>query len=80
VRTFTIKRSISMKGCPYDNAVAEATIKLIKTEIVKNRRFGSLAQMKQELGANVKWFNETRIHSTLGYMTPHEKNQKAPRW
>jgi len=24
--TFNIKRSLSMKGCPYDNAVAEATL------------------------------------------------------
>ncbi|WP_412679011.1 IS3 family transposase, partial [Brevibacillus porteri] len=37
---------------------------------VKNRRFESLAQLKQELGAYVKWFNETRIHSTLGYLSP----------
>ncbi|WP_412680718.1 IS3 family transposase, partial [Brevibacillus porteri] len=60
IRTFNIKRSLSMKGFPYDNAVAEATFKLIKTEFVKNRRFESLAQLKQELGAYVKWFNETR--------------------
>lgn len=24
--TFGIKRSLSMKGCPYDNAVAESTL------------------------------------------------------
>ncbi|PSK04646.1 IS3 family transposase, partial [Brevibacillus porteri] len=77
IRTFNIKRSLSMKGCPYDNAVAEATFKLIKTEFVKNRRFESLAQLKQELGAYVKWFNETRIHSTLGYLSPFVYKQKA---
>ncbi|MDF9759376.1 hypothetical protein OKW24_001149 [Peribacillus simplex] len=27
---FEIGRSLSMKGCPYDNAVAEATFKIIK--------------------------------------------------
>ena len=32
---FEIDRSLSMKGCPYDNAVAEATFKIIKTEFVK---------------------------------------------
>ncbi|EMT51165.1 transposase [Brevibacillus borstelensis AK1] len=31
-----------MKGCPYDNTVAEATFKLIKAEFVKNRQFESL--------------------------------------
>lgn len=37
--TFKIQRSLSMKGCPYDNAVAEATFKLIKTEFVKHKQF-----------------------------------------
>lgn len=32
LETFNIQRSLSMKGCPYDNAVAEATFKVFKTE------------------------------------------------
>ena len=39
LETFDIKRSLSMKGCPYDNAVAEATYRVIQTEFVKNQRF-----------------------------------------
>lgn len=41
LKTFDIKRSLSMKGCPYDNAVAEATFKIIKTEFVRNYHFES---------------------------------------
>lgn len=41
LETFTIQRSLSMKGCPYDNAVAEATFKIIKTEFVKGQHFNS---------------------------------------
>jgi putative transposase len=37
--TFGIERSLSMKGCPYDNAVAEATFKIFKTEFAKSRSF-----------------------------------------
>jgi putative transposase len=37
--TFQIKRFLSMKGCPYDNAVAEATLKAIKTEFVNGSYF-----------------------------------------
>ena len=37
LKTFNIQRSLSMKGCPYDNAVAEATFKIIKTEFVKGQ-------------------------------------------
>lgn len=31
--TFNIKRSLSMKGCPYDNAVAEAMFKIFKGSV-----------------------------------------------
>lgn len=39
LETFDIGRSLSHKGCPYDNAVAEATFKIIKTEFVWNETF-----------------------------------------
>jgi putative transposase len=35
---FEITRSLSDKGNPYDNAVAEATFKILKTELIKARR------------------------------------------
>lgn len=70
--TFKIKRSLSMKGCPYDNAVAEATFKIIKTEFVKNYRFDSLEELELKLADYVNWFNNFRIHSTLGYLSPRE--------
>lgn len=72
LETFNIKRSLSMKGCPYDNAVAEATFKIIKTEFVKNQSFRSLDELKFELSDYVNWFNNHRIHSSLGYLTPYE--------
>lgn len=34
MKTFCIRRSLSKKGCPYDNAVAEATYSIFKTEFV----------------------------------------------
>jgi putative transposase len=70
--TFNIKRSLSMKGCPYDNAVAEATFKTIKTEFTKGNYFDSLEELKYELFDYVNWFNNHRIHSSLGYQTPVE--------
>ena len=41
LESFQIQRSLSMKGCPYDNAVAVATYKIIKTEFVRGRCFSS---------------------------------------
>ena len=75
--TFSIKRSLSMKGCPYDNAVAEATFKIIKTEFVRNQQFDSLEELQYELADYVNWFNNYRIHSSLGYATPSAFRRNA---
>lgn len=77
LRAFKINRSLSMKGCPYDNAVAEATFKIIKTEFVKGYTFESLDDLKYRLSDYVNWFNNHRIHSSLGYLTPNEYKQNT---
>lgn len=69
---FQIKRSLSMKGCPYDNAVAESSFKLFKTEFVRGQNFESLTQLKVELEGYVYWFNHQRLHGSLGYLSPME--------
>ena len=61
-----------MKGCPYDNAIAETTYKIIKTEFVKNKVFASLEELQVELADYVNWVNNHRIHSSLGYLTPKD--------
>jgi len=72
LNTFDISRSHSLKGCPYDNAVAEATSKIFKSEFVNGRNFESLAKLKIELAGYINWFNQFRIHSSLGYLSPKE--------
>ena len=70
LETFGIERSLSHKGCPYDNAVAEATFKIIKTEFVWNETFADLEELKLKLWDYVHWYNHHWIHSSLGYLTP----------
>lgn len=75
LKEFKIRRSLSAKGCPYDNAVAEAQFKIIKTEFVRSRRFENLEHLKVELMAYVYWFNNKRAHGSLGYKSPVEFRQ-----
>ncbi|UJF33753.1 IS3 family transposase [Paenibacillus hexagrammi] len=70
LQTFQITRSLSAKGCPYDNAVAEATFKIFKTEFANQVHFHTGQQLAVELYDYVHWFNHHRIHGTLGYLTP----------
>ena len=68
--TFKVTRSLSKKGCPYDNAVAEAAFKVIKTEFVNQYRFENLDDLKILLFDYVNWYNNMRIHGSLDYLTP----------
>ena len=45
---------------------------LIKTEFVQNQTFANLDVLKLQLADYVNWFNNHRIHSSLGYLTPAE--------
>ncbi len=68
--TFKIQRSLSAKGCPYDNAVAEATYKVFKTEFINGRKLNDLAQLELELFDYINWYNNLRIHGSLNYLSP----------
>lgn len=70
--TFSINRSLSKKGCPYDNAVADATFKVVKTEFALNKIFGSFEELEYLLFDYVNWENNHRIYGSLNYITPVE--------
>ena len=71
-----ITRSLSRKGCPYDNAVAESTYKSGKVEFVHQYQFETLAQLRLELFDYVHWWNYLRLHGTLAYETPIQIRQQ----
>jgi transposase InsO family protein len=74
---FNINRSLSLKATPIDNAVAEATFKLIKNEFIYRRSFVTSEQLALELNDYVHWFNNIRIHSSLDYLSPVEFKQNS---
>ena len=69
---FGITRSLSKKGCPYDNAVDESADKTLKAEFVYREQFSGLYDLQVKLNDYVWWYNNERSHSTLGYMSPVE--------
>ena len=75
--TFNINRSLTLKATPIDNAVAEATFKLIKNEFICRRSFVTSEQLALELADYVHWFNNIRIHSSLDYLSPVQFKQKS---
>ena len=49
LEVFGIERSLSKKGCPFDNAVDESTNKSLKAEMVWGEEFGQCHQLKSGL-------------------------------
>lgn len=77
LKLFNIKRSLSKPGSPYDNAVAEATFKSMKTEFIYPRNFENMIQLENQLNAYVWWYNNERLHSSLNYKAPRQWIQQT---
>ena len=77
LEAFGIERSLSAKGTPIDNAVAESMYKIIKTEFIFGREFVDMAEFKLYWFDYVNWYNNIRIHGSLGYLTPTEWHNLA---
>lgn len=72
LNTFAIERFLSEKVCPYDNAVAEAAFKVVKTEFAFNKKFNSFEELEYGFFDYVNLYNNHRIHGSLDYLTPVE--------
>ncbi len=72
--TLSIKHSYSKKGYPYDNASMESFNAILKKEEVNVNMYQTFEEAKLVIFEFIEsWYNNKRIHSTLGYITPNQK-------
>jgi transposase InsO family protein len=68
--------SMARKGNPYDNAAAESFMKTLKYEEVYLWDYHSVEDVKQRIPYFLQEvYNQKRLHSALGYVTPEEFEQ-----
>ncbi len=68
-----IRQSMSRKGDPYDNAVAENFFSCLKCECVHLKHFSSRNQAKADIFTYIELFyNSVRPHSSIGWQAPDE--------
>ena len=72
-----IERSLSRPGKPVDNAVCESMYDIVKTEFIFEENFADLADLQIKLAAWVWWYNNERLHSSLGYKSPVESRESC---
>jgi len=65
-----IEPSVGKTGCAYDNALAETINGLYKTELTKRRCWKTRAELELATLEWVHWYNQKRILSSIGNMSP----------
>ena len=67
-----IKVSMDGRGRVYDNIFIERLWRSVKYEEVYLHDYATIAEARAHLVAYFHFYNEERLHETLGYRTPHE--------
>jgi len=64
--------SVGSVGDAYDNALAESFVDTLKTELIADRVWQSRAQLELAIVEYLGWFNDARLHESLGDLPPAE--------
>ena len=66
--------SVGTTGDSYDNALAETVNGLYKSEVIHylKESWNGIKDVELATLEWVDWFNKTRLHSTIGYVSPFE--------
>ena len=67
-----VLQSIGSVGDAYDNAMAESFVDTFKTELIADRVWRTRSQLELAIVEWVAWFNNDRLHESLGDIPPAE--------
>lgn len=72
------KQSMSRKGNCWDNAVAESFFGALKSELIYRTCFETRKEAEMSIFEYIEiFYNRTRLHSALGYVSPAEFEEKG---
>jgi len=72
LRGHGIHASLGSVGDAYDNALAESFVDTFKTELLADRVWQSRDQLQFQIARWIGWYNQRRLHSSLGDIPPVE--------
>ena len=69
-----VLQSMGATGICWDNAAAESFFATLKRELVHRHAWATRAQAKHAIVRWIEgWYNPRRLHSSIDYLTPNEK-------
>src|SRR3984957_16944628 len=72
------RASMSRRADCYDNAPMESFFHTLKTELIHHQHYATREQARRDIFAYIEGFyNRTRRHSAIGYLSPIEMELKA---
>ena len=74
-----VRPSTGSVGDCYDNAMIESFMKTLKVEGVYPMAFESAEDVAEHLPRFIDSYNERRLHSALGYLSPNRFEEEQPR-
>jgi transposase InsO family protein len=78
LRLAEIRQSMSKTGCCYDNAVAESFFHSLKVEWLHGNDIRNRETIRSDVFLYIEsYYNRSRRHSTIGYVSPAEFERKA---
>ena len=70
LKDYGITASMSRRGNCWDNACSETLFGSLKVERLHGQSFVTRRHAKDETLAWLLWYNQSRLHSTLNYVSP----------
>lgn len=68
--------SMTEKGDPYENAIAERVNGILKSEFLLNRTFKNLEEAVVAVNQSISTYNNLRPHGSCDYLTPDQAHLK----
>jgi len=72
-----IQISMTQSGSPYDNAIAERIIGILKEEFNLDHEFSSHVQAQKAVTQALYLYNHRRPHLSCGYLTPEKAHEQG---
>jgi transposase InsO family protein len=69
---YQVVLSLGRTGQCWDNALAESFFASLKGELIDLQAWPTRATARRAIVEYIGWYNGTRLHSTLGYLSPAE--------